>query len=120
MIKTVRTVWLFTAVRPSDVPSVDAGSMPYNFATSSVGSPIIGKFGACPCDSRMSFDHRAWLSTGSTLKPMILYSLPRPAHRRGKNAGLGNEHKGARDRGFLAALTSFVPAGGAGRGLSAS
>ena len=37
MTKTVRTVWLFAAVRPSDVPSVDAGSMPVQLRDRQVG-----------------------------------------------------------------------------------
>src|SRR5580765_4427371 len=42
MTKTLRTVWLSAAVRPSKVPSRVAGSMPYAFDTFRSVSPIIG------------------------------------------------------------------------------
>src|SRR5262249_13726989 len=42
MMNTLRTVWLSAAVLPSDVVPLAAGSIPYNFEISSVGSPIIG------------------------------------------------------------------------------
>ena len=70
-MNTVRTVWLSAAVRPSALSPAVAGSMPYSFAISSVGSPIIGKFGACPWVSSMSLDQVLCLSTGSTERPMI-------------------------------------------------
>jgi len=35
-------------------------------------SAIIGKFGAVPCVSRMSSDHLAWESAGSTDSPSTL------------------------------------------------
>ena len=41
-------------------------------ATFSSGSPIIGYVTAWPCVSSMSFVHRWWSATGSTLRPMIL------------------------------------------------
>src|SRR5918994_1864704 len=45
--KTVRTVALSAAVRPSEVSPAPWGSMPKSLEILSSGSPIIGKFGAC-------------------------------------------------------------------------
>ena len=63
---------LSAGVRPCDVVPAPSGSMSYDVATFSSGSPIIGYVTAWPCVSSMSFAHRWWSATGSTLSPMIL------------------------------------------------
>ena len=67
---TVRTVWLSAAVRPPDVAGRLGGQHVVELRDLEVGSPIIGKFGAVPCVSSMSFAQPSWLSTGSTDRPM--------------------------------------------------
>jgi len=42
MTNTLRTVWLSAGVRPSQVPSKVAGSIPYSFEIFRSASPIIG------------------------------------------------------------------------------